>query len=195
MRTPTRLLAAAVLTAFAAVPAHAEVDEAELQRLAADARAVSDTVMNNLKGVLMEELKANGPLGAVEVCNVKAPKMAAKASETFGWQVARTSARNRNPDNAPDAFEAEVLADFEARKAAGEPLAEMEHIEAVQEDGQTVVRYMRPIDTKELCVTCHGTDIEDDLSARLYELYPDDKARGFQVGDIRGAFTFRKVMD
>ncbi len=196
MRTPMRLLAGtAVIAALAAGPASASLDDAELQRLAADARAVSEKVMANLKGVVLEQLADHGPIEAVQVCNVKAPKMAAKASETFGWKIARTSERNRNPNAAPDAFEARVLADFEARKAAGEGLAEMEHIEAVEEDGRTVVRYMRPIGTQELCLTCHGSDIEDDLAARLDELYPDDTARGFQVGDIRGAFTFRKVIE
>jgi len=30
------------------------------------------------------------------------------------------------------------------------------------------------------------------VSARLKELYPDDRAVGYRVGDIRGAITLRR---
>jgi hypothetical protein len=59
---------------------------------------------------------------------------------------------------------------------------------------KTVFRYMKAIPTAELCVACHGAEIPPDVAAKLEELYPQDKARGFQPGDIRGAFTITRAL-
>ena len=63
------------------------------------------------------------------------------------------------------------------------------------ENGRQVFRYMKAIPTAPICVTCYGADIDADLAAELDRLYPTDQARGFAVGDIRGAFTVRKALD
>ena len=47
---------------------------------------------------------------------------------------------------------------------------------------------MKAIPTGEVCLTCHGSNIKASLQIRINELYPDDKAYGFKIGDIRGAF-------
>lgn len=39
------------------------------------------------------------------------------------------------------------------------------------------------------CVVCHGEQIAEPVAARLSELYPEDEARGYKPGDLRGAFT------
>jgi hypothetical protein len=44
-------------------------------------------------------------------------------------------------------------------------------------------------------VVCHGSDIDPYVDARIRELYPDDQARGFKPGDIRGAFTITQPLD
>jgi hypothetical protein len=48
---------------------------------------------------------------------------------------------------------------------------------------------MRPIVLQPMCTSCHGTDIGSDIGEILSGLYPGDQATGFQVGDLRGAFT------
>jgi hypothetical protein len=53
---------------------------------------------------------------------------------------------------------------------------------------------MKAIPTAELCLKCHGGDIDAKVAERLDALYPDDQARGYNQGDIRGAFTFRKSL-
>ena len=56
-------------------------------------------------------------------------------------------------------------------------------------DGQRTFRYMKAIGTQPVCTVCHGTSIAPEVTARLDALYPEDRARGFAVGDIRGAFS------
>ena len=154
----------------------------------------SREAVKKLSGALGKELasamEAGGPIKAVEICNVRALAIAAEISKTEGWRVARTSLKTRNAANAPDAWEKAVMERFEARKAAGEDLAKIEHAEIVAEGGKKTFRYMKAISTAEKpCLVCHGGDIKADLAATLDKFYPKDRARGFKAGDIRGAFT------
>lgn len=48
---------------------------------------------------------------------------------------------------------------------------------------------MKAIPTAALCVKCHGETIDPEVEAKLKALYPNDQARGFKEGDLRGAFT------
>jgi hypothetical protein len=167
--------------------------EAPQERIAAS-RAMSAQFAGELKEALTREMAASGPLGAVDVCKALAPKIAAGAEARTGWQVARTSLKTRNPANAPDGWETEVLQAFAARRVAGEDPAKMETWAIVEEAGNKRFRYMKAIPTASLCLTCHGTNVDPDLRAHLDELYPDDAAVGYNEGDIRGAFTISQPM-
>lgn len=48
--------------------------------------------------------------------------------------------------------------------------------------------YVEPILLQPLCLTCHGASLAPELQSRIDELYPDDRATGFEVGDLRGVF-------
>lgn len=173
----------------AAVPARA-AEEAWV----AEARSISMQVPTKLLAVLQAEIAKAGPEGAIAACQVEAPALARAASQQTGWNVKRVSLRNRNPKAVPDTWERAALEDFDRRAAAQEPAAKLERFEAVQEDGKTIWRYMRALPTAELCVACHGApeQLSPAVKARLAALYPDDRATGYRVGDIRGAMTLRK---
>ena len=153
----------------------------------------SREAIKSFAGALQNQLKSamadGGPTAAIEVCNVAAPEIAQAASAARGWSVGRTSLKLRNPANVPDAWELAVLHDFEARKAAGEDPATLDHAEIVGGDGQRTFRYMKAIPTQPVCIVCHGASIAPEVTARLDALYPEDRARGFSIGDIRGAFS------
>jgi hypothetical protein len=185
------LIAGLVAQAFAAQPVLAQV--ADLPWVG-DARAVAMSVPPKLLSVLQEEIARSGPEGAIATCRDQAPALARAASEQSGWNVRRVSLRNRNPKAVPDAWERATLEDFDRRAAANEPAGKLERADVVQEDGRAVQRYMRALPTIELCTTCHGTPdrLSAAVSARLKEFYPDDRAVGYRVGDIRGAITLRR---
>jgi len=67
-----------------------------------------------------------------------------------------------HPQNAPDAWEAGALAQFER------DVPEISSVEMV--DGHTAIRLMRPLVTKQSCLKCHA-------------------AQGYHVGDIRGGLS------
>lgn len=173
-------------------------EQDDLQKRAADSKAVVQQFFGKLKGELESAMKAGGPLNAIEVCQKVAPSIAQAESERTGWKVGRTSLKTRNPANAPDAWETAVLKKFEERAAAGESPNEMAYFEVVEQDGKKAFRFMKAIGMPPLeqmpCLKCHGENIDPKVAAKLDELYPNDKARGYKVGDIRGAFTIRQPM-
>ena len=82
-----------------------------------------------------------------------------------------------------------MLEEFLKRKSAGEDLKTMEYYEVVDEGGQQVFRYMKAIPLGGVCNNCHGLKLRPAVATKLDELYPNDQARGFIPGDLRGAFT------
>ncbi len=167
----------------------------DLEQRAADSRAVAQQFMQKLKGELQAAMKAGGPVQAIGVCNVRAPEIAQAMSERTGWEVGRTSLKARNANNAPDAWERGVLERFEQRKAVGADPEALEHYEVVQSGDQRYFRYMKAIPTGGVCLSCHGQRISQPVEAKLERLYPNDRARGYELGDIRGAFTITQPLD
>lgn len=159
------------------------------------ARKVAGEVPPRLLATLTQAIEKGGPDGAIVVCREEAPRLAKAASEQSGWQVRRVSLRPRNPKAVPDAWERAALEDFDRRAAAGESPATLERAEVVVEGGQSVQRYMRALPTQSLCLACHGesAQLSPAVSARLKELYPDDRAVGYTAGQIRGAMTIKRV--
>ncbi len=164
----------------------------ELKQLTNTSHEIIAKFSSHLKIELLEAIQARGPVNAIEVCSTRASEIAANLSQE-GWQVGRTSLRVRNPAHSADEFEQKVLEDFERRKNEGRDIKQLAYYKMTEVGEQSEFRYMKAIPTGELCLTCHGNDIAEPIINKLYQLYPNDKARGYKVGDIRGAFTLRKV--
>ncbi|AWI76688.1 hypothetical protein CEW83_16925 [Parazoarcus communis] len=191
MRHP--LLSALVPVLLTLSAAHAVADETALL---AEARGVASSIPPKLIAVLQGEIAKGGTEGAIGVCRDKAPQMAKAASERTGWNIRRVSLKNRNPKAVPDAWERAALEAFDRRAAAGEAPATLEKGEVVVEGGVESYRYMKALPTQALCLSCHGsdTDIDPAVRTKLQALYPDDKATGYTVGEIRGAMTIRRPL-
>jgi hypothetical protein len=160
------------------------------------ARQIVKRFAGELQGELKGAVDQEGFEHAIGVCKHVAPGIAKKLSDETGWRVGRTALRLRNPANAPDAAEIAVLRDFLKRAAAGEALAKMEHtFEGQGAEGRPAFRYMKAIPTGELCLTCHGGNVDPELAARIRASYPKDQATGFKLGELRGAFTLSKPSD
>jgi len=189
-----RIGAVTICTAILGIAAADAGETATPEALASEARGIVGRFADRLKGELVGAMKAGGPVAAIGVCNTAAPAIASEAS-AGGWIVRRTSLKLRNPATAPDAWETETLARFEAAKAGGADPAKLERAEILESDGARRFRYMKAIPTAaEPCLACHGTNLAEPVKAKLAELYPDDKATGYSAGDIRGAFTLSKAL-
>lgn len=178
----TGLALIAVLGASAAVandPAPAWVDAA---------RASAASLGGQLKQALRSAMAEGGPAAGIGVCEIQAPQIAGEVSSRQ-IHVGRTALKVRNPANAPDGWESRMLEAFERRLAAGEPPEQIETF-AIRDDGQRRYgHWMKAIPTQGLCTACHGAEIPPEVADAIEQAYPDDQARGFSVGDLRGAFT------
>ncbi len=162
---------------------------------AAEAKGIVKTFATNLQGELQAAIKEGGPVQAIAVCKERAPAIAQGLSDQTGWEVGRTSLKLRNPTiNAPDDWERQVLLKFEERKAGGEDVQTMAYAEVVEKNGSKQYRFMKAIPTGEVCLACHGDSIAPAVTTALDEAYPDDQARGYKLGDVRGAFTLSKPL-
>ena len=142
----------------------------------------------SLQAELKAAMQAGGPVAGVAVCNTRAMAITRQAADD-GMELSRVSLRNRNPDNAPNAWQTAVLETFEGQKVAGKDVTGLTWSETVDIDGVSEFRFMKAIPTGEVCLKCHGTTLAPGVAEVLADLYPQDKATGFKQGDIRGAFV------
>lgn len=162
---------------------------ADTEKMTKDSREAIKMLGGELKATLQSSMKANGPIESISVCNIEAMKIAHRISEEKGMSVGRTATKHRNIANKPDTWEQSVLEQFEKRKAAGEDIQKMDYSDIVDYKDGKAFRYMKAIPTGDVCLKCHGQNIAEPLAKKIISIYPDDKATGFNKGDIRGAFT------
>ena len=153
-----------------------------------EARSLIKQFGGKLKLRLKAAIEEGGLENAIEVCNVAAPDIARNLSNQSHWQIGRTSLKLRNPNNAADPWETEVLEQFEQRLQNGEAIKQLDYYENTSQG----FRYMKAIPTQGLCLSCHGESIPASVQAKLNEFYPIDKAINYKAGQIRGAFTLIK---
>ena len=181
-------LAAVVAVAFeslAVEPGHASPTATPASATAPtdrDSRARGAELLAPFKRDLKQALHAGlaeGPVAAMGACRVRAPEIASGLSRD-GVRVGRASHRLRNPANeAPD---------------WARPLLDAYRDDASDRAPKSValptggVGYVEPILVQPLCLTCHGEVLAPEVAERIRTLYPEDRALGYGVGDLRGVF-------
>lgn len=164
----------------------------DVAALTAETKAAVLPVVPKVMSAMMSAVTEQGVAGAIPVCQDEAPLLIKGVREETGWAIRRVSLKTRNPERStPDAWEAAVLAEFDARAAGGEPVKPMEKAEVTTVDGKPVFRYMKALPVAEVCLSCHGSaeSLDAELKAELGKRYPHDAATGYGLGQVRGALT------
>ena len=159
-----------------------------LAQFAAQADSVTVLSQQALMQRLTSHIAAEGFGGAVTYCSGNALPIMDSLSATHGLEISRISSKYRNPKDQPVGEEATLLQGTEARVQAGQPA----HDTVMVQEGHLV--YYKPIlVAMPTCLKCHGTAADRDslASLRIHERYPDDKAVGYQLGDLRGAWRVK----
>lgn len=157
--------------------------------LVREASQITQRFIGTLMPTLQEAMAQGGPLSAIDVCAVEAPRIARQLSEETGWDVGRVSLKARNSSTAkPDTWETQVLMTFDQRQRQGEAGASLNVAETVNRK----FRYMQAQPTAPLCLTCHGSEVTAEVISAIRLKYPDDLALGYKVGEIRGAISLAK---
>ncbi len=171
------------LFSIATVNAHALTEEEAM----AKAKEMTQALAGQLKGELEAAMKASGPVAAIEVCQQRAPVIAQDISKQFSATIYRTSLKPRAM--MPNAQEIAMLEAFNERQAKGEDVMQMVAKQVIDSPEGKQLHFMKALGTAPVCLTCHGTDIKPEVQARLSSLYPNDKATGYQAGQVRGAVS------
>jgi len=167
------------------VTAITEDDAIEYFQLA-DSAAMS--LVKALGGRLVDAIQTEGVIEAIDVCHKDAYKITddiTKGIESVN-SIKRVSTKYRNPNNAPDKYEDEVLTWFEEQLATGaKPTSFGQKISRKKGD---LIRYYKPMYVQNKCLLCHGDDNTrlPDVSKKIEELYPTDLAKDYNEGDFRG---------
>jgi hypothetical protein len=168
-------------------------DKFDGKSYSAEFRGYAKEYMSGLKSVLMKNMKEGGPLKAVSVCSDTASDLTRIYSAKLKIKIKRISYKNRNIKNFPDKFEKEALNKFAELYSQNELNTETEIIKKVNVNGKEVVRYIKPIIIEAPCLNCHGDrEILPEVSERIKQKYPNDKATGYKIGDLRGAISITK---
>ena len=162
----------------------------------AELRSTAGEFLGHLKSVLVNEMQNHGVIVAVKVCSDTALVLTEQIGKAKNVQIKRVSERNRNPNNSPDEFELSALEKFRKLHSSKQIDGTTEYAEFSEIDGMNVIRYMKPIIVQNECLSCHGSSeyIPDAVSSVLTELYPEDKARDYSIGDLRGAVSIIKII-
>ena len=160
-------------------------------------RATSMEFMKSLKGILINQIQTNGVVKAVSVCSDTAQVLTNNYGIKKGVYIRRVSFNNRNENNYPDDFEKKILNKFELLRQNNELNDQTEHFEIVKEGEFKYLRYLKPILIQAECLNCHGgeNDMMPEVKELIVQTYPNDKALGYNIGDLRGAVSLKKAIE
>jgi hypothetical protein len=159
-------------------------------------RTTAMEFMKDLKGILINQIKSNGILQAVSVCSDTAQVLTNNFGVQKGVYIKRVSLKSRNINNVPDDFEKLILNKFSLMLQNNELNSESEYAEIVEEGDFKYLRYLKPIMVQAECLNCHGSENEiiPEVKQLINREYPDDKAIGYKIGDLRGAVSLKKAL-
>ncbi len=150
----------------------------------ARAQLAAKTLGESLKAKVTESMTAGGPVPTLDVCSTAAQPMTQAVAEQAGVRVGRASDRLRNPANVGPSWATAWL-----QEHAGQPAASLSPSATIAETPEgPVARVLVPIGIAEPCLKCHGAteSLAPAVVEKLASLYPNDRATGYSLGDLRG---------
>jgi hypothetical protein len=157
-----------------------------INEISVDYRSLGDSLTMNaqstLLGFVSSQIGSNGFEGAVSYCNVHAVGITDSLSNLHGAKISRVTDKTRNKNNSATDEERAILDFFRSNPNTKDTL--------VEADGQKT--YYKKIGIgMPTCLKCHGNeekDIDKKALSVINEKYPDDEARNYKMGDLRGAW-------
>jgi len=135
---------------------------------------------------LVGTIKEKGTVAALEFCNFRAYPLTDSMALVHNAMIKRVSDKPRNPNNQASKEELQYLEGFKKQLMSGEEISPLVNTESEQ------VHFYYPIITNGMCLQCHGKmdeQIKPEVASRIDALYPDDKAKGYDVNQVRGMWS------
>ena len=174
---------------------NSETLKTDKSALLTEAKNLLKETAKEYKDTLIQGLQHNNLKKALKYCNKEVEQLVSKDYEK-GFTIKRVSLRPRNKNNYPNLYEKDILERFNRLILKDNKDLVLEHNEIIKDENNNKFVYVKAIRIKEVCLNCHGSNINDDLKKEIQSLYPDDKAINYKLNDIRGAFVmYRKIKD
>ncbi|MFW6277571.1 MAG: c-type heme family protein [Prolixibacteraceae bacterium] len=191
MKTVLFFLSAAILVAL--ISCNSNQNKKTEPEVYSEYIETGNEVSGKAQGILMANVSSamqkGGPGYAIEFCNLEASSLIDSLSEANNCTISRVSQKNRNPGNALKNEKEKQLWNFYAAKLENGSASD-----TLIRHGKTLV-YYKPIKTAmPACLKCHGTpgeDIQPATYATIQELYPNDKATGYDLNEFRGLWKIQ----
>lgn len=156
----------------------------------AEAISVTTEAKTNLQQKLMAAMKEGGTKLAIPFCKDNALSFTNQLGKKNHLILKRITDKPRNESNFVKEGEAKIFSDIRNQKSK-----EGVFPNRVVSSDETVTVYI-PIIMMGQCLQCHGkpNDMTKETKSMLRKHYPNDKATGYELGDLRGLFsvTFSK---
>lgn len=151
-----------------------------------DYRKLGDSLSLQAQQVLVRNLlgaiQKGGSDYAVDFCSERAMPLTDSLSKKYKVRIQRISVKNRNPKNAASLFERKLLESFASANSPKDTLLQT----------PKGIIYYKPIRVAmPTCLQCHGnpkSDINSATLSTIKEKYRFDKATGYALNDLRGAW-------
>jgi hypothetical protein len=175
-----------LLMLFSCSSQNKKTDERSEAEFTAKAEQAVQNLSGTLVSVLTTKIDEEGTVAAINYCSEVALELTDSISKAEGVIIKRVSHRYRNPANAAEEKEIELIKNYISQIENGEkPEAQ------VISQNNHFIYYSPIIIGMPTCLKCHGKpneDIEENVLLVLNEKYPGDIATGFSMGELRGLF-------
>jgi hypothetical protein len=150
-------------------------------------KKIAASTFASLSGALQKAMKEGGVPNAIEYCNLNALSIKDSLSKAENAVIRRTSLKVRNEADTPTKTELEILNQFHQSDSEGKEITPL-----IQQLESGNIAFYAPIRVNEFCLQCHGK-IGETLTEENHQIiqskYPNDKAIGYSVGDLRGMWS------
>lgn len=154
---------------------------------------ITQASFQTLSSNLQKAMSEGGVSNALEFCNVKAMPLTDSLASHYGIELRRASHQPRNPVNEADSLEMSAIKEYIREIEQGRELKPVTYAH------DNTITYHAPIRIQgQLCLSCHGnpgTDINQSDFETIQELYPEDEATGFEMGELRGIWSVQFPSD
>ena len=139
---------------------------------------------------LMRTIQKKGTIQALSFCNERAYPLTDSMATVHHVSIKRISDNPRNPNNKANTEELKYI------NTIKKVIANNLKPHAIVKETDSTANVYYPIITNAMCLQCHGKPeaIEKSTLNKIKALYPNDKAIGYDINQVRGIWriTFSK---
>lgn len=165
---------------FIVFSCHSTIDSTTYSEIQRKGNKISGMAQSTLLTNVGKAIQKGGPEYAVEFCNLKASAIIDSLNESNNCIISRVTEKNRNPENGLR---------MEKEKELWEMFQTNSIVDTIIQHNNNLIFY-KPIKISlPACLKCHGTpnsEINPATLEKLTNLYPEDLAKGYKLGDLRG---------